>query len=74
MVGTKTGTVKRVIKDRGFGFIRNDEDRQDIFFHFSELAGMKLEQLEAGDRVAFYIGEWEGRRCCMDVVLEQAGG
>lgn len=73
MAETKTGTVKRVVKDRGFGFIRNDEDREDVFFHVTELVGVKIDQLEVGDRVAFYIGERKGRRCCLDVVLEQPG-
>jgi cold shock CspA family protein len=31
-----TGTIKRVFKDRGFGFIRTS-DGQEIFFHRSGL-------------------------------------
>lgn len=68
---TKTGTVKRIIKDRGFGFIRNDEDREDLFFHVSELVGVKFDELKVGDRVTFFIGERKGRSCCLDVVVER---
>lgn len=70
MSETKTGTIKRIVKDRGFGFIRNDEDHDDLFFHLSELVGVKFEQLEPGMRVAYFIGERKGRKCCLDVVVE----
>jgi CspA family cold shock protein len=47
-----SGTIK-TITDRGFGFIRPDEGREDIFFHRSSLVGVSFEQLRQGDQVTF---------------------
>jgi CspA family cold shock protein len=47
-----TGTVK-TISDRGFGFIRPDEGREDIFFHRSSLVGVAIEELRQGEQVSF---------------------
>ena len=46
------GTIK-TITDRGFGFIRPDNEREDVFFHRSSLVGVAFEQLRQGDRVTF---------------------
>ncbi|MGH2428146.1 MAG: cold-shock protein [Candidatus Limnocylindria bacterium] len=48
-----TGTIKRVVSDRGFGFIADDEGKEH-FFHFSGLsAGLAIESLREGDKVTF---------------------
>jgi cold shock protein len=46
-----TGTIKRLVRDRGFGFIR-DEGGQEWFFHRSGVQG-SFESLAEGQRVAF---------------------
>jgi cold shock protein len=46
-----TGTIKRLVRDRGFGFIR-DEAGQEWFFHRSSVAG-SFDQLNEGERVSF---------------------
>jgi CspA family cold shock protein len=46
------GTIK-TITDRGFGFIRPDDGREDVFFHQSALVGVTLAQLQQGDRVTY---------------------
>ncbi len=48
------GTVKRVIRDRGFGFIRSAEGRE-IFFHRSSLQGPDFDTLKEGDAVEFEV-------------------
>jgi CspA family cold shock protein len=45
------GTIKRVVKDKGFGFIR-DERGNDYFFHRSSVAG-DFTRLAEGQQVAF---------------------
>ena len=50
-----TGQIVRLIKDRGFGFIK-DESGQEYFFHFSALDPrnqVKFENLLEGNRVEF---------------------
>ncbi len=46
------GTIKKLIRNRGFGFI-NAEDGTEIFFHRSALAGIDFEALEEGSSVEF---------------------
>jgi CspA family cold shock protein len=46
------GTIK-TITDRGFGFIKPENGREDIFFHRSSLVGTTFEQLRQGDQVTF---------------------
>ena len=49
------GERKRVIRDRGFGFI-SAEDGQEIFFHRSALEGIDFDALEEGNSVEFNVG------------------
>jgi cold shock protein len=46
-----TGTIKRLVRDRGFGFIR-DDGGQEWFFHRSAVQG-SFDQLNEGQRVSF---------------------
>ncbi len=47
-----SGTIKRLVRDRGFGFIR-DEAGQEWFFHRSAVAQGAFDKLAEGQRVAF---------------------
>ena len=49
-----TGTIKRVFKDRGYGFIRTPEG-QEVFFHRTGLRNARLESLTEGDTVEFEV-------------------
>ena len=50
-----TGSVKKVVSDRGFGFIAAD-DGQEYFFHRSGLdSSLEFDSLGAGERVSFEI-------------------
>ena len=46
-----TGTIVRVAREKGFGFIR-DERGQELFFHRSSVQG-SFEDLTEGQRVTF---------------------
>ena len=47
------GTIKRLVQDRGFGFITG-ENGQEHFFHRDQLAGgLTFETLSQGQRVSF---------------------
>ncbi|HET6372033.1 MAG TPA: cold shock domain-containing protein [Candidatus Polarisedimenticolia bacterium] len=48
----ETGTIKKVMKDRGFGFIKTGDGRE-IFFHRSECGGIDFDALEQGQEVGF---------------------
>lgn len=45
------GTVKKLVLDKGFGFISGDGG--DLFFHHSSLQEGKIEDLRVGQTVAY---------------------
>ena len=47
-----SGTIKRLVRDRGFGFIR-DDGGQEWFFHRSSVQSAGFDQLNEGQRVSF---------------------
>ena len=55
-MGVSAGTVKKIIADRGFGFIRSDDGRE-VFFHRSGLKGLTFESLKEGQAVDFDLEE-----------------
>lgn len=59
------GKVKKVIADKGFGFIEGD--RGDLFFHHSELKGIAIEQLQVGQAVQYEVGQGKKGPCATNV-------
>jgi CspA family cold shock protein len=54
-VTVATGTVKKVVSDRGFGFITAD-DGKDYFFHRNALtASLDFDRLLGGEKVSFEV-------------------
>jgi CspA family cold shock protein len=50
-----TGTIKKLVADRGFGFITAD-DAKDYFFHRDALdSSLDFDRLVGGERVEFDI-------------------
>ena len=50
-----TSTIKKVIAERGFGFI-SAEDTKEYFFHRNSLdASLDFDRLVGGERVTFEI-------------------
>jgi CspA family cold shock protein len=50
-----TGTVKFFNAEKGFGFISRP-DGEDVFVHFSNIAGDGYRSLDDGQEVEFEIG------------------
>ncbi len=50
-----TGTIKKLVSDKGFGFIKGDGD--DLFFHRSSVTGAAFEELQEGQTVEFEVGQ-----------------
>ena len=46
------GSIKRLVRDRGFGFIR-DDNGQEWFFHRTAVLDGSFDQLNEGQRVIF---------------------
>ena len=50
-----TGTVKKKVEDRMFGFITPEGGDKDVFFHKDALNGVTFEELREGDSVTFDV-------------------
>lgn len=65
------GTIKRLIADCGFGFIRTAEGK-DLFFHRNQLEGVDYSSLREGQEVEFEVGRGrDGRLQAVRVRLAQ---
>jgi len=54
-VNVTTGTVKKVVADRGFGFITAD-DAKEYFFHRNSLdSTLDFDRLVGGEKVKFDV-------------------
>lgn len=50
------GTIKKIVKDKGFGFIVPDDGGNDVFFHRSRVAPkVVFEDLREGEEVEFEV-------------------
>ena len=65
-----TGSIKRIVRDKGFGFITPDDGSDDVFFHRSRLAPrVPFEDLREGDQVVFQTRPGEKGPQAFDVRL-----
>lgn len=63
-----TGRVKKILKDKGFGFIQPDDGSDDVFFHRSRLGPkVEFEDLREGDEVQFQVRPGEKGPQAFDV-------
>ncbi|MBP9822407.1 MAG: cold shock domain-containing protein [Candidatus Pacebacteria bacterium] len=58
------GTIKRLVTDKGFGFITPDDKselpagKEDLFFHATAvIGGARIESLQEGQRVSYTLGD-----------------
>lgn len=55
-----TGRIKKIVRDKGFGFIEPDDGSDDVFFHRSRLdQRTQFEDLREGDEVQFLVRSGE---------------
>ena len=50
------GKIKKLVRDRGFGFVRGD-DGKEVFFHRSGLNAAEYDNLNEGDAVEYVVQE-----------------
>ena len=68
------GTIKRLIAERGFGFIKTEEETE-LFFHRNDLEEVEYNSLTEGQQVEFEIGQGrDGRPQAVRVRLAQPEG
>jgi len=54
------GKIKKVVLEKGYGFIEPKEGGGDIFFHHSSCGGPKIEELNVGDEVTYDVEPGQG--------------
>jgi cold shock protein len=47
------GTIKRLVRERGFGFIQPDGATEEVFFHSSSVENLTFDELNEGQQVEF---------------------
>ena len=66
------GTIRRLIADRGFGFIQTAEGT-DLFFHRNDIEGVEFANLSEGQDVEFEDGQGrDSRPCAVKVKLAKS--
>ena len=53
-----TGKIKKLVRDRGVGFIA-DTDGKEVFFHKNSLAGASFDSLAGDEQVEFEVEKTE---------------
>jgi CspA family cold shock protein len=54
--GPVFGTIKRIVQDKGFGFIVPDDGSDEVFFHRTRMAPkVNFEDLRDGNEVEFQV-------------------
>lgn len=55
------GTIKKLVQDKGFGFIRGN-DGVEVFFHHSAVADRQFDNLTEGQQVEFTLDDAGSRQ------------
>jgi len=63
------GKIKKVLSEKGFGFIEGERD--DLFFHHSEVQDTSIEQLSEGQLVDYQVGQGKKGPCAVSVKVVQ---
>ena len=63
-----TGRIKKLVRDRGFGFI-SDTDGREVFFHQSSLVGITFDALKEDENVEFEVEKSDKGPCAVNVSI-----
>ena len=64
-----TGTVKWFNPDKGYGFIKPNGDKKDVFIHISTLKAAGLENLDDNQKLEYELVEEKGRKAASNIKL-----
>ena len=65
-----TGTIKKLVRQKGFGFIVPDDGSDDVFFHQGSLAPRgQFDDINEGDSVQFQTRKGEKGPVAFDLKI-----
>lgn len=63
-----TGTIAKIIEDKGFGFIKPEAGDKDLFFHARSVVGEVIfDDMREGDTVVYEVEEGPKGLAAVDV-------
>lgn len=62
-----TGTVKWFNPQKGFGFIKPDDESPDVFVHMSVVSAAGLGSLTEGQKVSYEVQQQRGKTATGDI-------
>ena len=65
----QAGSVKFFNAEKGFGFIKQEEQNPDLFFHISEVQSHREPQ--DGDKVKYEVAEGKKGPCAIKIEIEE---
>ena len=69
---SKHGTIVTMKKEKGYGFIKSDEDehsKDNLFFHATDVLSPVFKELKIGDRVEYLEKETEKGKSAYGVAV-----
>ena len=70
----QVGSVTRLFREKGFGFITDRESGREIFFHKAETSPQTWEYIDVGHYVTYLIQQTPKGLRAVDVVFEAREG
>ena len=65
----RTGIISWFRADKGYGFIKPDDDSKDVFLHLKELKKIGLNDIDTGQRLSFDIRKKKNKLSAFNIKL-----
>ncbi len=65
----QTGIISWFRADRGYGFIKPDDNSKDVFLHLKELEKIGLNDIEKGQKLSFEIRKKKNKLSAVNIKL-----
>ena len=65
----QTGIIYWFRADRGYGFIKPDDNSKDVFLHLKELEKIGLNNIDKGQKLSFEIRKKKNKLSAVNIKL-----
>lgn len=65
----QTGIISWFRADRGYGFIKPDDNSKDVFLHLKELKKIGLNNIDKGQKLSFEIRKKKNKLSAVNIKL-----